>query len=283
MKKGLSIIFGLFLLFSINFIFAAEENLTTLEKAESCINSSQTIISDLQANNFSVIRVNDSYNEVYSLYLAQLSLETKQKGRGDFLSIIKKCGDLENLHQMAFESRDSILSLRKFYNESLTSQMDTSSVDSLIIEIDLEIQNERYEKVPSLIDGAYAQISKIRAENTQLTLFYKSTAKGFVNFVYVHKIGIVILISFLIVVFLVYHTAFRKWRLNKKIAALNLRKESLKNLIRKTQTTFFQGGQMSEADYNMRVKNFAEMVRDIDRQIPLLNEEYLKLSRKAVK
>ncbi len=282
MKKNKFII-GLLLVVMINFVFASDENLSMQDQAITCINYSQGLILDLQSHNFSVVRVNDLLHEATDTYEAQAILESRQAGKGDFNIVLKKCNEIQSLYRLAFESMDSFISLQRFYEESLSGQPDTSSVDSLITEIQLEMQNERYERVPALVDNAYSTISALRAENTQLKLFYKSTTRGFANFVYDHRIEIVVIVSLIILLFLIYRVTIKKLILNKKITNLNLRKESLKNLIMKTQKSFFQDGQMSEADYNMRVKHFAEMVRDIDRQIPLLNEEYLKLSRKVDK
>lgn len=267
-----------------SFVISAENNLSTQQQAENCVNVSNSLVLDLQNNGFSTVRANDSLAEINSLYLAQQTLESRQKGKGDFSLVIKKCAALEDLHRMAFDSRDSFDSLMRFYNESLSSdQIDTSSVDSLVTEISLEIQNERYEKVPALVDNAYSAISALKAENTQLNLFYKATSAGLSYFLYKHRIELIVLASILVLAFLLYRTALKKWLIKRKIEKLNLRRDMLRELLKKAQKEYFHDGKMSESDYNIRVKNFAEMVRDIDRQIPLLNEEYSKLDNKFKK
>ena len=44
-----------------------------------------------------------------------------------------------------------------------------------------------------------------------------------------------------------------------------------------TQRDYFQYGKIPEGEYNIKTKRFAELVRDIDRQVPLLKEEIIKL------
>ena len=46
--------------------------------------------------------------------------------------------------------------------------------------------------------------------------------------------------------------------------------------MQKTQKEYFQKGSLSESGYQIRSKNFADLVRDIDRQIPLLEEKLIK-------
>jgi hypothetical protein len=43
------------------------------------------------------------------------------------------------------------------------------------------------------------------------------------------------------------------------------------------QKNYFQFGTLPEGEYNIKIKKYAELVRDIDRQIPLLQEEMAKL------
>ena len=51
----------------------------------------------------------------------------------------------------------------------------------------------------------------------------------------------------------------------------------------KTQKEYFQKGNISEADYQLRSKNFATLVRDIDRELPLLEEKLIKVDTHGIK
>ena len=44
----------------------------------------------------------------------------------------------------------------------------------------------------------------------------------------------------------------------------------------KIQKDYFQEGKIPEGEYNIKTKKYAELIRDIDRQIPLLQEELAK-------
>jgi hypothetical protein len=46
----------------------------------------------------------------------------------------------------------------------------------------------------------------------------------------------------------------------------------------KSQQDYFQTGKIADSDYKIRAANYAELVRDIDRQVPLIKEELAKLS-----
>ncbi len=281
-KQNLLGVFLILVLFC-NLSLADDKNITMQEQASICLNNSQKIISNLESSGFGVNRPTDMYNEAKLVNEAQLTIAISNPNRANFEGVIKKCGEISRIEELAFEAQDSVNSLKQFYSESILEGTDTTSIDLLMSEIQIELQNERYERVLPLIDNAYNEISRIRAENTQLTLFYKTTASTFYDFLYKHRIEFIVILSLLLLFFLLYRITIRKMILNKKIQKLELRKETLKELIKKVQKGYFQDGNVSEGSYNIRIKNFAEMVRDLDRQIPLLKEEYFKLSRKVEK
>ena len=45
----------------------------------------------------------------------------------------------------------------------------------------------------------------------------------------------------------------------------------------KTQREYFNEGSISEGTFNIKIKKLAELVRDIERQIPLLQEGLAKI------
>jgi len=62
---------------------------------------------------------------------------------------------------------------------------------------------------------------------------------------------------------------------------LEIRKDSIRNLTAKTQQDYFEKQDLSEITYKTRITKYAELIRDINRQIPLLNEKLeLKLKKK---
>ena len=65
-----------------------------------------------------------------------------------------------------------------------------------------------------------------------------------------------------------------------KIRKLELRKKTIKTLISNTQKDYFERGNLSEGNYNIRTKKFGELILDIERQLPLLNEGLAKLDKK---
>lgn len=259
-------------LFSVSFVLSIDtKNVTTQEQASLCINQSREIVLDLMSNNFSINRANDTLSQAENLFYSQVLLIQKGKSP-NFGLILPRCESIALLQKDAFNSRDAFSALKKFYSESFGAGQNASSVDVIIAQINDEMVNERYENVPDLINKAYNEITKVKSESTTLNLFYQSTSRSIKTFLVNHWISLTVSLLVLLILFFIYQSSIHRWLIKRKIEDLQARKESLKNLIMKTQKEYFEGGMMSESTYTLRTKSFAEMIRDIDRQIPLLQE-----------
>jgi hypothetical protein len=271
-----SVIVLLILVLSFSFAFA-QENLTSKELATNCLQESETIMQDILAYNLSINRFNDSFIKAQDLYNAQIIIEGR-KGRTNYDLVVSYCNEIKNLKRDAITAVDSYKVFLDFYHETIDANMNSSSIEAVISQIDAEIAGERYNSVPRLIDQGYAEITQVKSEQTALILAYRATTRGIGWFLKDNWIAIVSVIIFLIAVYLLYKTKISLWMLKRKLNNLLLRKDTLKSLMSKTQKNYFQDGTIPEATYRMRIKNFGELVRDIDRQIPLLQKEIARYS-----
>jgi hypothetical protein len=247
------------------------------KNASLCLNNSLSIMNEMSDENFSIQRINDSLKEAENLFNAQVVL--LEKGRpADFGLITPYCEQIALIRDQAFEIRDSFNALKKFYSDSLNENMNTSSVDKLIEEIGQEIESERYEKASPLIDEAYQEIINVQATQTNLNLFYKSTTMGIKDFLMDNKYIIIAAVLVIITFLLGYRRTINRWSVERKLSRLEIRKKTLRELVMQTQKEYFKDGKISDGIYSIRTKKFAEMIRDIDKEIPLLKEELIKCS-----
>lgn len=258
-------------------IVAAEVNLTQQQKAEICLNEAIGSIQDLSSYNISVVRFNDSLTKAQDLYNAQIIIESK-KGRPNYETTISYCNQISSLKRVAVEAIDSRRVFLVFYKDTLDSNMNTSSVDYIIAQINAEIDGERYENVGALIDQGYNEISKIKSEQTALALAYSVAAKGVGGFIINNWIWLVSIVILLLVFYMLYRVRIALWLLNRKMTSLLLRKDTLKKLMSEAQRDYFQYGKIPESEYRIKIKNFGELVRDIDRQIPLIQQDIARFS-----
>ncbi len=271
--KGLCLF--IFFILSFNLIFA-EQELALEDKARLCLDNSEITLNELKDNNFNYQRVEDLLIKAKSIYDAQIILFENGKSV-DFSLVFPYCEEIANIRNFAFDVEDKYSSLKKFYEASITPDMNSSSIEKLFLEIEEEIDSERYERVPELINKAYEEISVVKSSNTKLNLFYKSTTRSFKRFI--EKNWIIILVSTLLILlfFLIFNKKIKIFIIERNIKNLELRRKTIQDLMKETQLDYFQKGVISQGNFNLRTKKFAEFVRDIDRQIPLLREDLIKL------
>ncbi len=247
--------------------------------AEGCLEQSANLMKLLEDDGFLTLRVNDTISRATQVFSAQ-KLLAQRGASSSFDLIIEYCDEIAEVYDLAIESRDALVVLMEFYGLSLTDNMNKSSVDVIIADINEEIASERYERVAPLIERAYDEIGEIQKRETALNSFYNSTTRGIKNFFLKAWKSILIGVGVFLLIMFFYGTAIRRYMTKRKVKHLELRRIALKNYLKKTQRLYFESGKLSESEYELRSENFAEMVRDIDRQIPLLNEKLIKYSIK---
>ncbi|MEK6885440.1 MAG: hypothetical protein AABX17_00570 [Nanoarchaeota archaeon] len=284
----LSLIIFIACIFFINGVYAADSALNASlneAKAVDCIRISKEIMQTMTDEGFNVLSIKDNIKQAELTFTAQTLLKEK-KSAYDFSSVMPYCDAITKIREDALSAKDEANSLMMFYNDSVIPGMDTTTIDVMINEVNEAISTERYTEVSALVEKAYSEITTVRASYTALNVFYASTARGLMAFLTAKNrvlqitnwqflLGLVVLILILL---LVYRVQIRKMRLNKKLNQLMNRKKTIKELIMKTQKDYFQYGTIPEGEYNIKTKRFAELIRDIDRQIPLLQEEIAKIS-----
>lgn len=281
-----TLFFLFFLIGVLGFVFSAEtigegslgqENLTLESKSIICLSESGDYMGDLSNKGFNVFRVNETLGQAQTVFDAKL--ERKATKDSDFQAIIDYCDLIEEIYGLAFISRDEINTLNRFYEESITESMNSTGVDILIEEINEEMENERYEKIQDLISETYDEIIHLQSENTALETVKRNTRNFLIRFFTKNwqiKLGVLI---FLILLFFLIKKPILIRYFSHKAKKLEVRRLTLKKLIRKTQAQYFESKSLDEGTYNIRTTKFAELIRDIDRQVPLIKEEIAKLRK----
>jgi len=267
-----SILIVLFM--NLSFVSAAEpavQNLSSKDQAIACLNESENIMVELADSNFSIERVNDTIIQAKALYN---DIFTKKKE--DYALVIDSCNEIKKIKELAYTSRDEFEGLTKFYNESITPGMNTTELDALMADIDKEISSERYEGVAGMIDTTYAKIIDVKSSYSTLSVLNRNLQNFFVRQWKSLVITFLVIVIPLIIFRVPILIAWDKNKINK----LEVRKKTLRGLIKQTQKEYFEYGRLPEGMYNIKTKKFAELIRDIERQIPLLQEEIAKLERK---
>lgn len=272
MKYGKIIIFGfvLFFLFLLlaSFTLAQQEEKREKEIAYEAILAAKDHMSKMQAADFSVRKVNDTILEATTLYEAQVALEEKT-GSADYSRVIKAANSVAEIRKEAFKVYDELNALETRLKE-LSKSQDMSEAIKIFNEAKKEFEDERYEQTSEAIERCYKKINELQATLTRLKAIYEASTKTIAGFFARNYKAITIAALILLITYFFLGGKIRCYFINRAIRKLEIEKQTLNSLIKKAQYEYFQKGTVSEATYRIRISKFSELVRDINRRIPLL-------------
>jgi len=266
--------FFFLLLFSC-FSLAQEANLSVEgEGARVLLGQADSAIKEMAAAGFPVNRTSDVLAGARQLFDAQKSLELSG-GNARYFDVIDKSEEILGLRQKAFDTNDELdaLFLRIY---QVKYEVNTSSLSACLGDARQEFSDERYERSTEVVDSCYTKLSKLQSDAARERAFYSSATRSITTFLN-ENWKLLLAASFIAVVLLLgFRRQIIRHRISVRIRHFELRRSSLKELLKKTQREYFEAGTLSEMSYQVRLKKFGELVRDIDREIPLLREEIEK-------
>ncbi len=259
-------------------------------QAKQALEQAQLDISEMQNKEIPISRVNETYSEALQIYTAQIALEEKSKN-ADYKVVFSSAREIAQIKDVAIKASDE---LHVFDEEFKTVEQETnlSEIQPLYDDIHRSFREERFEETLSLINQGYEKMSEIQASQTAARAFANAVGSTLKNFFTQHwkKLSsltfyqsLYFWIIIAIVVIILFWKTILKIKVKLKISNLNLQKKTLNNLIKKLQYDYFKLGKISETEYKVKSEKFKEMTRDIDRQIPLLKEEMLKIDKSKIK
>ena len=244
-----------------------EENIM---KAEACIN-------EMTSLNIPTKRVNESYNEALQLYSAQFNLERMGR-KVDYTLVNEYTINVCKIKESSIKARDELNIFKQTYEET-SKRTNLSSMREEYLAIINSFDEERFEETITLVDEGYKRLSEIEASQTTVRLFYSTTTKTLKTFFIENWKKLTIFIIIILILVLIFWKPLIRFRINFKLHRLELRKQAINELIKKMQFSYFRTKSMSEIEYSVKLEKFKEITRDINREIPALKEDLLKLDK----
>ena len=283
MKNVIIVVIFILLIASFaSFVYAQGEK-REKEVAYEAILAAKDHMSKMQAAGFSIKRVNDTILEAAILYEAQVALEEKT-GSADYSKVIETANSVAEIRKEAFKVYDELSALSKRLEELSQSQNMSEAIE-IFNEAKKEFEDERYEQTREAIDSCYKKINELQATLARIKAIYEASTKTLAGFFARNYKTLAIIALILITIYFFFGKKIRCYFINRAIRKLEIEKQTLNNLIKKAQYEYFQKGVISEGTYSIRVSKFGELIRDLNRRIPLLNvriEEVKKRKERRV-
>lgn len=274
----LAFLFGILILFSISSSSALNKTVSNQSiQAKQSIDQAQKDIFEMMSKNISIKRVNETYQEAIQIYSAQIALEEKG-GNPDYKIVIRDASDISSIKKIALQAKDELAVFEENY-QSAKKESDLSAFQNDYNSIMTSFSDERFEDTLTLINKGYTTISQIQSEQTTTNAVYLATSKTVKDFFIQNWFVILITCSVTLFLPLIFWNTLIKLKMKIKLNNLIVQKKAINGLIKEMQSNYFKTKKMSETEYNIKLKKYDELLRDIDRQVMVLREGMLKRNK----
>ena len=248
--------------------------------AKTLLDNSSLAIQEMQARNIPITRVNESYTEALSSYQGQTALEENKK-KADYEIVIRNAQDIIKIKNDAIAADDKLKIFLEEYN-SVKQDYDLTEMDQEYNDIIRSFKEERFEDTPALIDKGYQRLSEVQSKQTTLRLFTQTVTKSVKKFLLDNWKWLSALIIICTISIIIFWKTIRKLKIRTRLYNLSIQKDTLYSLIKKLQSDYFKTKNISETEYYSKIDKFKEMIREIDRNIPLLKEDLMKVDDQSI-
>lgn len=283
MRRGESIIFVVFLLVLIISPLIVAKNVIYSNESVQAKEELTKSVEDIEimlSKNISVFRANESYENALEIYNSQINLENLGKP-SKYELVLKYTSEVENIQVNAVKADDELRVFLESYNQAAQIS-NLSDMDRDYNEILKSFREERFEDTIKLVNLGYQRISEIQSSQTAVKLFYASTTQTIKNFFIKNWLKLLIAVVAIFLFLLIFWKTLSKIRLKMEFNSLIMQKKTLYELIKQIQLDYFKKKTLSESEFRTKLKKFEEMIRDIERQIPLIREDMMKLGYKKI-
>ncbi len=240
---------------------------TAALEARTALLNAQGTIAEMEKAGFNTTRVNDIFIVLLEFYSGQVALEAN--GTQSYTDIIKRADEITKVRNEAFDAKQR---LRGLELRLQNTKVDKAEPTKLYLAAETDIQSERYEEAKLKIEQAYAKIADLEASQSTGRVIVDITKSTGQRLLENWKEVLVTAAIITAAIFLSY-SRIVVFFLKRKFARLEAEKKTLEGLMKETQENYFDKGKMAESTYHININKFGEMIRDIERQLPLLREQ----------
>jgi hypothetical protein len=222
-----------------------------------------------------VLRAFDTYVAAVQWLEGQSAIE-EIGGTPDYAFVTDSVEQINRLSQSSFALQDEfdVLSLRlQNATEGANLTAATATRDAALA----EFRDGRLEEAQILIDQSYSEISSAESDAIQSRTLVESTRKNVESFVRDNWKTFAAAFAAAAILAFIFQKRIRRFIVSSKINSLMHEKEVLQGMLRTLQRDYFERGSVNEMSYHVKTKKFGDLIRNINRQLPLLKEELKRI------
>ena len=221
------------------------------------------------------LRARDAYVAAAQWLDGQAALE-EIGSKADYSFVLDSANQISTMEKTSFSIKDEldVLGIRL---ANATEGANLTSATALRDSARAEFVDGRFEEAKSLIEQSYSEISSAESAAIHSRTLVESTRKNIETFLRDNWQPIAAIAAALVVLLFLFQKRIRRFMLTSKYNSLLHEREVLQGMLRELQKNYFDRGTVNEMSYHIKTKKFGDLIRNINRQLPLLKEELKRI------
>jgi len=243
------------------------------KQAQAKLASLQNEIQKIRFNGMGTQRMNDLLLVATESYDRQIELE-KNGQTPNYSLVASKVSEALNVAKLATEAKAELGILEQQINDTKQQNpgINLNEVTASLENAKKELKNERYELSLNIINQTYAKLSEANTLQAKTQAVYSETAKSIANFLQANWKTILAIIASALILYALLENQIKKARLRAGIKKAEQELKAVQELLKKTQTEYFEKNTLPESIYLSRSKVFIDKMRDLNREIAVMKE-----------
>lgn len=221
------------------------------------------------------LRANDAYMAAEQWLEGQSALE-EIGSKADYNFVLENVNQISQIESTAFAVQDDFNILSSRLGNATAGANLTYAIDLRDSALS-EFRDERFDEAKNLIEQSYAEISSAETAAVHSQTLVESTRKNIESFLRENWQAMLGAFAVMCVLFFIFQKRIRRFMAISRMNSLMHEKEVLQSMLRELQRDYFEKGGVNEMTYHVKTKKFGDLIRNINRQIPLLKEELKRI------
>ena len=197
-------------------------------------------------------------------------------GRPKYDFALQKITEITDLEQNTYRVNDDLKALSERIGTA-DSGADLSATKSLVADAAQEFKDGRIDRAKTLISQAYDEVSKAEAQAVHSRTLGESARRTIENFLTDNWRTIAYVAAAAAVMFFLFQKQIRKVLVSARLNALIRERGVIGSMLKKLQMDYFEKKSVTELTYRVKTKKYGDIIRNINRQLPLLKEELKRI------
>lgn len=197
-------------------------------------------------------------------------------GSPDYSFSLQKVSEIEALESSSLAVNDDLKALASRIG-SADSDANLTATKALVAQATQEFRDGRIDEAKALISKAYDEVSSAEADAVHSRTLVESARKNIESFLAENWQAILAVAAAVVILSFLFQKQIRRFLANARLKALMHEREVIESMLKSLQKDYFEKKNVTELTYHVKTKKYGDIIRNINRQLPLVKEELKRI------